>query len=257
MSTFALIGAGNLATHLGTALVAAGHRPTGVFSRTAASARALADRLHCDATDRLDRLVAAEWCIFAVKDDALPLLAERWGTLHPDTFCLHTAGSVPMDVFAGRVKDYGVLYPMQTFSKARAVDFGAIPCFVEANGAPQLAALTALAQSVSSRVTPLASDRRRYLHVAAVVACNFVNHCYDLATRLLESEGIDAATLLPLIDETAAKVHELTPREAQTGPAVRYDEGVIGRHLRLLADRPQLLAVYETLSRSIHQSMQP
>ena len=57
---------------------------------------------------------------------------------------------------------------------------------------------------------------------------------------------------LPLIDETAAKIHELTPYEAQTGPAVRFDENVIQKHLDLLDD-PRKKDLYLRLSQSIHQ----
>ena len=83
MSSVALLGAGNVATHLGAALVANGHRVTGVYSRTAASADRLAGHLGCPGTDCLDRLTPGEWCIFAVKDDALPALAKRCQELLP------------------------------------------------------------------------------------------------------------------------------------------------------------------------------
>ena len=69
----------------------------------------------------------------------------------------------------------------------------------------------------------------------------------------LEREGLPFDLLLPLIDETAAKVHDLAPREAQTGPAVRYDREVINRQLDLLADRPELRQLYAAMSQSIHQ----
>ena len=58
--------------------------------------------------------------------------------------------------------------------------------------------------------------------------------------------------MLPLIDETARKVHELEPRAAQTGPAVRYDGNVIDGHLRMLADEPEMQELYRKISESIH-----
>lgn len=256
METISLIGSGNVATHIGHALAKAGYRINGVFSRTLAAAQALAGTLHCDATDHLEALPEADCCLFAVKDDALPSLAARWGALHPDSFCLHTAGSVPMDIFEGKVENYGVLYPMQTFSKTRQVDFHAIPCFIEANAPETLDKVTQLARSVSDRVYVLPSERRRWLHLAAVFACNFSNHCYDIAARLLEKEGIPSDSLLPLIDETAAKVHELPACKAQTGPAVRFDRNVIDRHERMLADNPELRRIYELLSQHIYQCAQ-
>lgn len=256
METISLIGSGNVATHIGHALAKVGYRINGVFSRTLAAAQALAGTLHCDATDHLEALPEADCCLFAVKDDALPSLAARWGALHPDSFCLHTAGSVPMDIFEGKVENYGVLYPMQTFSKTRQVDFHAIPCFIEANAPETLDKVTQLARSVSDRVYVLPSERRRWLHLAAVFACNFSNHCYDIAARLLEKEGIPSDSLLPLIDETAAKVHELPACKAQTGPAVRFDRNVIDRHERMLADNPELRRIYELLSQHIYQYAQ-
>ena len=161
-----------------------------------------------------------------------------------------------MDIFEGKVKSYGVLYPMQTFSKTRPVNFHDIPCFIEANNPETLEKVTQLARSVSDQVYVLSSERRRWLHVAAVFACNFSNHCYDIAARLLEKEGIPSDTLLPLIDETAAKIHELPARKAQTGPAVRFDQNVIGRHEQMLADSPVLRQIYELMSRHIHQYAQ-
>ena len=76
-------------------------------------------------------------------------------------------------------------------------------------------------------------------------ACCFTNHMYALAHRLLDSHGLPFEVMLPLIDETARKVHELPPAEAQTGPARRYDENVIGKHLEMLADESRLAELYE------------
>ncbi len=256
METISLIGAGNLATRLGLALTAAGYRIAGVFSRTMGSARTLAAALHCEATDDLSTLPAADVHLFSVTDTALPLLAARWGTMHPGSFCLHTAGSMPMTVFEGHAGRYGVLYPMQTFSKTRDVDFSAIPCFVEGSDAQALREATRLALSVSKRVIPMPGEKRRWLHLAAVFACNFTNHCYDIAGRLLQAHGISEDVLLPLIDETAAKVHDMPPGKAQTGPAVRFDQNVIERHLRMLASCPELQEIYTALSRHIHSYAQ-
>jgi predicted short-subunit dehydrogenase-like oxidoreductase (DUF2520 family) len=123
---------------------------------------------------------------------------------------------------------------------------------VEGNDDLSLQAATALASSVSDNVRELNSDDRRFLHLAAVFACNFPNHCYALAADILERHGVSFDVLLPLIDETARKVHSLHPRQAQTGPAVRYDENVINAQLQLLADEPLKQQVYDLMSKSIH-----
>ena len=75
---------------------------------------------------------------------------------------------------------------------------------------------------------------------------------YALAADLLEKYNMPFDAMLPLIDETARKVHELAPKEAQTGPAIRYDEQVINNHLNMLSDDKGMQQLYELISQSIH-----
>ena len=268
-----LRGAGNLATHLGKALHAAGHDMVQVFSRTMQSAETLASLLNAEPlTDIAQVRDDADVYIFSVKDSALVQLVAQLcrhdadglgedGAVnalrkakkgeHERVF-LHTAGSMPMSVFKGMAQHYGVLYPMQTFSKQREVDFSIIPCFVEANDEFAQKQIEGLAREISGRVYQLSSEDRKYLHLSAVFACNFANHCYAISQELLEEHGIPFDVMLPLISETAAKVHEMMPKDAQTGPAVRYDENVIGKQSKLLENHPHFKKVYDSMSKSIH-----
>ena len=75
---------------------------------------------------------------------------------------------------------------------------------------------------------------------------------YALAAELLKKYDLPFDVMLPLIDETARKVHQLEPKDAQTGPAIRYDANVIDNHLSMLADDPEMQKLYELISRSIH-----
>lgn len=268
-----LIGAGNLATHLGKALHAAGYDMLQVFSRTMQSAETLASLLDAEPlTDIAQVRDDADVYIFSVKDSALVQLVAQLCRHEADglgedgavnALCkakkgehervfLHTAGSMPMSVFEGMAQHYGVLYPMQTFSKQREVDFSIIPCFVEANDEFALKQIEGLAREISGRVYQLSSEDRKYLHLSAVFACNFANHCYAISQELLEEHGIPFDVMLPLINETAAKVHEMKPKDAQTGPAVRYDENVIDKQSKLLENHPHFKKVYDSMSKSIH-----
>lgn len=248
-----LIGAGNLATHLGKALHAAGHDMVQVFSRTMQSAETLASLLDAEPlTDMAQVRDDADVYIFSVKDSALEQLISQLCGGEKKVF-LHTAGSMPMSVFRGKALHYGVLYPMQTFSKQRELDFSIIPCFIEANDEFALKQIEGLAGQISHRVYQLSSEDRKYLHLSAVFACNFANHCYAASQELLQQHGIPFDVMLPLIDETAAKVHGMTPKEAQTGPAVRYDENVIGKQIQLLENQPYFQKIYDCMSKSIHE----
>lgn len=248
-----LIGAGNLATHLGKALHAAGHDMVQVFSRTMQSAETLASLLDAEPlTDMAQVRDDADVYIFSVKDSALEQLISQLCGDDEKVF-LHTAGSMQMSVFRGKALHYGVLYPMQTFSKQREMDFSIIPCFIEANDEFALKQIEGLAGQISHRVFQLSSEDRKYLHLSAVFACNFANHCYAASQELLQQHGIPFDVMLPLIDETAAKVHGMTPKEAQTGPAVRYDENVIGKQIQLLENQPYFQKIYDCMSKSIHE----
>ena len=248
-----LIGAGNLSTHLGKALHAAGHDMVQVFSRTMQSAETLASLLDAEPLTNMAQVRDdADVYIFLVKDSALEQLISQLCGGEKKVF-LHTAGSMPMSVFRGKALHYGVLYPMQTFSKQREVDFSIIPCFIEANDEFAQKQIEGLAVQISHRVYQLSSEDRRYLHLSAVFACNFANHCYAVSQELLQQHGIPFDVMLPLIDETAAKVHGMTPKDAQTGPAVRYDENVIGKQIQLLENQPYFQKIYDSMSKSIHE----
>ena len=237
------VGAGNLATRLALSLKEAGHEILQVYSRTIVSATALASQLNCNATDSLEQVVYdADVYIFAVKDTVLEQLAESVIHGREKALFLHTAGSMPASVFA-KACHYGVFYPMQTFSKSQHVEFREIPCFIEASGQEELQRVKELAMSVSDRVYEVSTEDRRQLHLAAVFACNFVNHCYALSAEILK-------------DETARKIHQLKPAEAQTGPALRYDRNVMDKQTALLEQHPQWKEIYECMSRSIYELAQ-
>ena len=263
------LGSGNLATNLSLALKAAGEEIIQIFSRTKENAQALADKLHCDScTSISDIRTDADVYIFSVKDDALPSLIEQLsqhlnspsgaGGGDHNPILLHTAGSVPMSVFPETMHyelctmNYGVLYPMQTFSKNRSVNFREIPCFVEASDNNTLGAIKALASKILDHVLEMSSEKRRKLHLAAVFACNMTNHCYRLAEKVLEEEGIDFSLYLPLIQETANKVKELSPRKAQTGPMVRYDKTIMDAQIALINDE-RTRQIYRLMADSIHE----
>ena len=245
------IGSGNLATHLSLAMKGAGIEVVQVYSQTESHASLLANKLSCSYTTEPEFIVVdADVYIFSVKDSALLDLIHK--IPQNKGLWLHTAGSVPMGVFEGYNDRYGVLYPLQTFSKNRDIDFSIVPVFIESNSAGDEAYLLSFAGKPTRQVISLSSEKRKHLHLAAVWACNFTNHMYLMASKILQEQSLSEAFLLPLIDETAAKVHQLSAREAQTGPAIRYDENIIEKHIELLSD-PNMKELYRLISRTIHK----
>ena len=245
------IGAGNLATNLAKALYHKGFRIVQVYSRTMESARTLAEKVEAEYTTDLQEISKdAKLYIVSLKDAALVDLLSQITEGKQNSLLVHTAGSIPMSIWEGHAERYGVFYPMQTFSKQREVNFQEVPFFVEAKRPEDVAA------TLSEKVYEASSEQRKSLHLAAVFICNFTNHMYALAADLLEKYNLPFDVMLPLIDETARKVHELAPRDAQTGPAVRYDENVMNNHLAMLVDSPTLQEIYKLMSKSIHEHHQ-
>jgi predicted short-subunit dehydrogenase-like oxidoreductase (DUF2520 family) len=245
-----LLGAGKVATHLGWALQEKGFPVVQVFSRTLSAAEALGKKLQTVYTTDVKAIFPdATMYIFALNDSVLPAIVKDLPPL--SGLWIHTAGSIDRDVFSAYSDRRGVLYPLQTFSKNRPVAFQEIPLFIEANRPDDEDLLATIASTLSTRVVRLSSEKRKYLHLAAVFACNFTNHLYALAAEILEKQSLDWNLLLPLIRETAAKVEDVYPRDAQTGPAVRMDENVLAKHLDMLKEQADEQTLYRLLSQSI------
>ncbi|MCD7900476.1 MAG: DUF2520 domain-containing protein [Bacteroides sp.] len=247
------IGAGKLATNLAKAMFENEFQILEVYSRTKESAKELADNVNAKWVTDLQNLTTKNALyIVSLKDAALVDLLPQIIKGRETSLLVHTAGSIPMSIWGNTLRHYGVFYPLQTFSKKHEVNFKEIPFFIEASSPEDEDKLKVIALALSEKVFIADSEQRKSLHLSAVFACNFVNHMYALAADLLQKYQLPFEALLPLIDETARKVHTLSPDQAQTGPAVRYDESVIKKHLDMLADEPSMQDIYRMLSQSIH-----
>ncbi len=244
------IGAGNVATHLAKAFYQNGFSIVQVFSRTELSAKTLADKVDANYTTDYNRIVEnADIYFYCLADDVLPQLISQ--KVFPNGIHIHTAGSVKIDVFDRNRVNYGVLYPLQTFSKNKEIDFSQIPLFVEANNEFSEQVIKDLAMSLSQKVFSVSSENRQKIHLSAVFACNFTNHLFAIAQELLGEVPFDV--LLPLIEETVEKVKTIPPRKAQTGPAIRRDNNVINKHLESLSFNLGWQDIYKKLTKDIQK----
>jgi predicted short-subunit dehydrogenase-like oxidoreductase (DUF2520 family) len=249
----AIVGAGNVATHLGPALQAEGHRIVQVYSKTEEAAKVLAERLGTDFITDISALdYSADIFLFCLKDDALLNVLKQ--TRFTNQILIHTAGSLPLDIFKNFGFHYGVLYPLQTLIKERTVDLSKVPICIEASTPFAESIVVKLASGISGKVEFVDSDKRKILHVAAVFACNFTNHMFYIADKLMRENGLDLDLLKPLIQETFAKIMETDPQTAQTGPAKRGDLKTINEHLNILKDHPGMKKIYTFVSESIAES---
>jgi predicted short-subunit dehydrogenase-like oxidoreductase (DUF2520 family) len=249
--TVSIIGAGNVATALGTALLKKGVAIREVCNRTPARGQALAGKLGASFIADSSRLSKkTDLILISVSDDSLRQVVQR---LRTGTLVVHTSGSLGIDLLNGVSDRTGVLYPLQTFRKGSRIPVRRIPFCIEAGGKKDELLLTELAGRLSGNVAVLDSRRRRLLHLAAVFASNFPNFLYSAAEELLRENIIPFGLLEPIILQTAGNARHADLFSLQTGPAVREDRAVMEKHRELLKDHPEYLRIYDLISKSIIQ----
>ncbi len=231
-----IIGRGNVGTHLHKAFTEVG-----------------VDCCLIDSREMTD-FQSSEIYIICVKDDVIGEVAARLkaklGEEAQNAIVVHTAGTKPMSLLQEHFANHGVFYPMQTFSKTKALEYKDIPIFLEASNAETMQALRELAEKVFDNIRELSSAERKILHIAAVFASNFTNHMVTLADEQLHTIGLDYTVMLPLLKEVTDKLFHLPPQQAQTGPAIRKDLSVVNEHISLI-DNQMTKEIYQKVSQSI------
>ena len=248
-----ILGSGNVAAVLGRKFKAAGHTILQIVSRNASVASKLAYEWDTESTNYSSIINRnADVYIIAVSDDAIEEVVADLQL--PRKVVAHTAASVSKEVLKNVSDHYGVFYPLQTLHKDDLALPDA-PIFFDGSDEITRKKLEALANSISPKhVTRASDDARLKLHVAAVFVNNFPNHLYALAESYCKKEGIDFRELLPLLEETAARVRDNSPAKTQTGPAIRNDEETIQKHIELLNNYPHLKNIYQLMTKSIQQN---
>jgi len=231
MMTVAIVGNGNVATHLVRAFLKVDTiRVTEINSR------------------KLENIPKADITILAVSDDAIAEVSSKI----KNSLVVHTSGSFSMNDLKNR-NNKGVFYMLQTFSKDKEIDFSKVPFCLEAENKTDYLLLEKLAKTIGVKIYTINSKQRKALHVAAVFVNNFTNHLYKVGNDICEENKVPFEILYPLIDETAQKIKKLSPEKAQTGPAVRNDEETVKNHLELLNNKQQ--KIYTMITKSIKDSV--
>ena len=243
-----ILGAGNVGTHLALALYETDYTVLQIFSREKKNAQDLAKKVNASAISSIANLSNEVDIIFVcVSDSAIADVVNKID--FQSTLIAHTAGSVSIDIL-NEFNNFGVFYPLQSFSKQSKLDIKTVPFCIEANTQENKNILLSVAKSLSESVYELSSEQRLQCHLAAVFDNNFSNHMFAIAEQLLSKNQISFDILKPLILETANKVQNTKPILAQTGPAFRNDKNTIKQHLDALQS-PQLEKIYSFVSKNI------
>lgn len=249
LKNITIIGSGNVATHLGMALLNNGCSINQVYSPNKDHAFELANLLNampCDDTKFITD--ESDIYIICIKDDFIEEIANQ--LKFKNKTIVHTSGSIAMDTLS-EFDNYGIFYPLQTFSKGNKVNIKEVPFCIEANNENTKNDLLELANQLSNKVYEINSEQRKKIHVAAVFACNFSNYLYSISEDILNENNMDLEILKPLILETAKKIQSNSPKTVQTGPAKRNDKEVIENHIQLLGNKTAYQDIYQLITDNI------
>lgn len=241
-----VIGSGNVAQHLIKVFL-----QTKEVSLVQAFARQPKSLLHLLPKEKIinnyNALQEADVYIISVTDNAINEVSNQLS--FKNKLVVHTSGTSSIDILDAKNRK-GVFYPLQTFSKSKEVDFSSIPLCLEAENEDDFKTLEILAKAISNKVYNISSEQRKSLHVAAVFVSNFVNHMYVIGSGICEENNVPFEVLQPLIQEVANKITTLSPKDAQTGPALRNDTKTIEKHIEFLKDS-NYQDIYKLLTQSI------
>lgn len=247
MIKIVIIGSGNVAQHLLNIMLKTDEVTiVQVFARNKNNISHLIteDRI----TSNYNEIEEADVYIISVSDNAIAEVASNLP--FKNRLVVHTSGTSELSVLDNKNRK-GVFYPLQTFSKSKVVDFSTIPICLETENESDYKTLEILANLISKKAYAISSEQRKSLHVAAVFVCNFVNHLYQIGNQICNENRVPFEILQPLIIETANKITELSPKEAQTGPALRNDTKTIEKHIEFLQN-----SNYQELYKLLTQSIQ-
>lgn len=240
-----ILGSGNVAYHLTKAFTGKNISIAQIFGRNEADLKAISQKFLIPFSTK--EIEGADLYIIAVNDDAVSNLSKK--IVKENCLVAHTSGSLPKEILNGNFRKAS-FYPLQTFSKSKDLDYSEIPFFVEAENSDDFETLKKLALMISKNVMKSDYEKRKYIHLTAVFACNFVNHLYARAKEISDSQAIPFQYFLPLIKETTSKIEKIEPKLAQTGPAIRNDEKILQLHKDLIKDQEHL-KIYQMMNESI------
>ena len=196
-----IVGTGNVAYHL----VKAFHKSSAVTVKcicgtSKQKARLISQSKSTLCTGDLTSIPASDVLLVCVGDDSIQKVAKSLNkNIHlGKTIIAHTSGTVSREVLS-LFKNYGVFYPLQTFSKSRKINFAKIPLCIDSSRKAVAKKLSLLASTITKDIRYLDDTQRSEVHISAVIVNNLTNHLIHLAQSRLEKKNIDGDILLPLI----------------------------------------------------------
>ena len=280
----AIVGSGNLASALASALLRAGYRIDSVISREGPDsfrrARSLARRVGATAVGDGTHITAdVVWfCVpdgkiasaarSLVSGNQIQMHVREAGSRKPDAgrregrgawkgrVAIHSSGALTSDELSAlrrRGASVASVHPLMTFVRGSRPSLAGVPFAIEGDAAAARVARKIVTDLRGQPFSIRKSDKSAY-HAWGTFASPLLTALLAVTERVATAAGITRKAAkqraLPIIAQTVANYAALGASAAFSGPIVRGDADTVNKHLRVLQRTPLLCEVYIALAKA-------
>jgi len=249
MLTVSLIGSGKLSYNLSKALMSnKNFKVVEVYSRSNKNIKLFDKEIKF--TKKIENLKEVDFYFLLSNDDSIEEVSQKIKT--KNGMILHSSGTMGIEILSNHL-NFGVFYPLQTFSFSEKIDFTKTPILIEGNSQKSLEKLKELCRILEVEFEEVDSKKRLHYHLAASFANNFTNHILSLTDELVNKFKLEKKFFIPIANETFKKFQSNKSKESQTGPAVRNDVKTLKKHEEILK-KSNYLNLYKIITKSIRRN---
>ena len=249
MITISIIGSGKLSYNLSEAFISNKEfRLNEIYSRNNKNIKLFNKKIKF--TNKIENLGEADFYFILTNDDSIEEISKKIKT--KNGMILHSSGTKGKDALSNHL-NFGVFYPLQTFSFNKKIDFTRTPILIEGDSKKSLEKLKELCQKLELEFEEVNSEKRLHYHLAASFANNFTNHILSLTDELINKFKLEKKFFIPIANETFKKFQSNKSKESQTGPAVRNDVKTLKKHEEILK-KSNYLNLYKIITKSIKKN---
>jgi predicted short-subunit dehydrogenase-like oxidoreductase (DUF2520 family) len=268
----AIVGAGNLASALGTSLRAAGYRIEEIIARDQASslrrARKLAQKVGASAVSITRAQILSEIIWFCVPDGAIAGAAASLATVldcggkdwrgkdWKGKVALHSSGALSStELLALREQGAAVasVHPLMTFVQGSRASLAGVPFAIE--GTPRaVRAATRIVRRLRGQPFTIRKEHKQAYHTWGMFASPLLTALLAATERVAFAAGVQPKAarqrMLPILSQTLANYARLGAPNSFSGPIARGDAATVDMHLKVLQAIPDAREIYLALARA-------
>jgi predicted short-subunit dehydrogenase-like oxidoreductase (DUF2520 family) len=259
--TIAIIGPGRLGTALALQLDRAGYQVSEIISRTPSSARqmrAFTQALKARSSHYQTLILDARLIWLCVPDREIAVVAADLAVLDiwKGKTVFHSSGALDSDTLKAlrkRGAKVASVHPMMTFVRGAVPTMKGITFALEGD-APAVRLAQRIVRDFGARAFRIRKQNKAAYHAWGAFASPLLVAALVTGEQVARSAGLKPAEarrmMLPIVCQTFVNYAALGPAGSFSGPLVRGDAEIVGKHLQALKKVPEARDVYVALARS-------